>query len=190
MKKFLILGSLIVLAGLILAFTPNKENNTSSETEIYEPNFEEGKVQWMTFEEAVEASKKEPKKIMIDLYTYWCGWCKKMDKTTFEDPNVARYLSDNFYAVKLDAEQREEIEFNGHTFKWVEGGRNGIHTLAYSLLEGRLSYPTIVYLNEKFERILISPGFKQAPAMIKELKFTAEEHYTTTSWEAYQRGNN
>ncbi len=184
MKKFLILGSFIALAGLTVAFVPNDEQTSE---EIYEPIFEENKVNWLTFEEAVEASKKEPKKIMIDLYTYWCGWCKHMDKKTFNNSKVSDYLNENFYAVKLDAEQREEIKFNGHTFKWVEGGRNGIHTLAYSLLEGKLSYPTVVYLNEKFERIMISPGFKEVPAMMKELKYAAEEHYKNTSWEMYQR---
>ena len=178
MKKFLAIGSLIAFTGLIFSFAPIKH------TEI-----EETKVNWMTFEEAVEASKKEPKKMMIDLYTYWCGWCKKMDKSTFEDPEVVKYLNDNFYAVKMDAEQKEEVIFNGHTFKWVAGGRNGIHTLAYSLLDGNLSYPTVVYLNEKFERIMISPGFKQPKDMIKELTFAAEEHYTKTSWQQYQRQN-
>jgi thioredoxin-related protein len=182
MKKFLIITSLFASLGLLFAFTNSSENEETLPTEA-------SSVTWMTFEEAVEASKTKPKKMMIDLYTDWCGWCKKMDKTTFEDPKVVKYLNDNFYAVKFDAEQKSEINFNGHQFKWVAGGRNGIHTLAYSLLDGNLSYPTVVYLNEKFERIMISPGFKEAPDMIKELKFAAEEHYRNTTWRDYQRKN-
>ncbi|MDF1867179.1 MAG: DUF255 domain-containing protein [Saprospiraceae bacterium] len=180
MKKFLVITSLIVFTGLFFGFSLN---NSPEKYEFAESTT----VNWMTFEEAVKASETAPKKIMIDLYTDWCGWCKKMDKTTFEDPKVVKYLNDNFYAVKFDAEQKEEINFNGHQFKWVAGGRNGIHTLAYSLLDGNLSYPTVVYLNERFERIMISPGFKEAPGMIKELTFAAEEHYTSTSWQEYQQ---
>ena len=71
----------------------------------------EKKIQWLTFEEAVEKSKETPKKIIIDLYTDRCGWCKRMDKTTFQNPIIADYINENYYAVKLNAEQKENIEF-------------------------------------------------------------------------------
>src|SRR6187402_1829141 len=70
-------------------------------------------VKWMSFEEAVEKSKTEKRKIFIDVYTDWCGWCKVMDKNTFTDPNVAKILNEDFYPVKFDAEQRENVVFNG-----------------------------------------------------------------------------
>ena len=62
------------------------------------------KVQWMSFEEAVAKNKLEPKKIFVDVYTDWCGWCKKMDAGTFNNPVVAKYLNEKYYNVKLDAE--------------------------------------------------------------------------------------
>ncbi len=45
-----------------------------------------------------------------------------------------------------------------------------------------------VYLNEKYERIMIPPGFKESPDLMKELRFAAEEIYSKTSWEAYRDG--
>lgn len=146
-------------------------------------------MRWYTWEEAVELNKSKPKKIFVDVYTDWCGWCKKMDKSTFADPAVMEYMSANFYPVKLNAEQKEDINFNGEVFKYVAQGSRGVHTLAYSLLDGQMSYPSFVTLNEKFERIMISPGYKEAPDMLKELKFSAEEHYSKTSWEEYQKSN-
>ncbi len=144
-------------------------------------------VKWYSWEEAVALHQKRPKKIFVDVYTSWCGWCKRMDKVTFSDSTVAAYLNKHFYPVKLDAEQRADIPFNGEVFKFVETGYGkGIHTLAYSLLDGRLSYPSMVYLNEKFERIMISPGYKEASDMLKELRFAAEEAYKTTTWEEYR----
>ncbi len=145
-------------------------------------------VKWYTFEEAVELSKKNPKKMMIDIYTPWCGWCKKMDKTSFVDPKVAAYLSKHFYAVKLDAEMKEEVLFNGHKFEFMsDAGKRGVHTLAYSLLEGKMSYPSIVYMDEKMHRILISPGYKDGKDLLKELKFTGEEQYNVMKWEEYRK---
>lgn len=146
-------------------------------------------VKWYTWEEAIAANEKEPKNIFVDVYTDWCGYCKLMDKNTFEDPKVAEYLNEHFYPVKLNAEQKEDIEFNGQTFKWVEGGRRGIHTLAYALLDGNLSYPTTVFLTEKLERVAISPGFKKPKPFMKELQFTAEGHYKDKSWQEFMNSS-
>lgn len=144
-------------------------------------------MKWYTWEEAAALNKTKPRKIFVDVYTDWCGWCKRMDKSTFVDEKVAAYLSANFYPVKLNAEQREDILFNGETFKFVETGNGkGVNTLAYALLDGKMGYPSMVYLNEKYERIMISPGYKEAPDMLKELKFAAEEKYKTTDWEVYR----
>lgn len=177
MKKIIVAGLLFSVAAWLMAFRPAVQPVPI--------------LKWYTWEEAVELNKTKPKKLFIDVYTDWCGWCKKMDKSTFSDPAVAAYLAENFYPVKLNAEQKAEIKFAGETFKFMEGegGRGGVHTLAYSLLEGQMGYPAFVYLNEKFERIMISPGYKEAPAMLKELKFTAEEHYNKTSWDEYNAGN-
>jgi thioredoxin-related protein len=146
------------------------------------------KLQWYTWQEAVELQKTNPKKIFVDVYTDWCGWCKRMDKTTFNDDQVSKYLGEHFYPVKLDAEMKEDIEYNGHTFKFVKSGRRGAHMLAYSLLEGRMSYPTVVFLNEKMERVMISPGYKDANQFMTELKFVAEEHYTNKSFDQFRKG--
>src|SRR5882757_10471977 len=70
-------------------------------------------VKWMTFQEAVEKSKTEKRKIFIDVYTDWCGWCKVMDKNTFPDLQIAKLLNEKFYPVKLDAEQTADINFRG-----------------------------------------------------------------------------
>ena len=47
----------------------------------------------MTWEQAAAANEKEPKKIFVDVYTDWCGWCKRMDVTTFKDPAVVALIS-------------------------------------------------------------------------------------------------
>ena len=70
-------------------------------------------IQWMSLEEAVEAQKKEPRKIMMDVYTQWCGPCKMMMANTFTNANVINYVNANYYAVKFDAESPGDIQFQG-----------------------------------------------------------------------------
>ncbi len=164
--------ALLLALGAVFAFRPAAEDKAA--------------IKWYTWEEAVAANAKQPKKLFVDVYTDWCGWCKRMDATTFADPAVAAYINENFYAVKLNAEQREDINYDNQVLRYREAGRRGIHELAYALLDGRLSYPSYVYLNEKEERITISPGFKEPAALMKELKYIAEDHFKTTKFEDFQ----
>ena len=185
----IVLPLILLGAAVGLAFTFSKEK-TPQKIEN-----QEGTVKWLSWTEALEANKKEPKKLFVDVYTNWCGWCKVMDRETFTDPEVAAYMSKNYYCIKLNAEMLDTIRFDNKTFAFVQPqdangnpqGR-GVHTLAYALLDGQMSYPTVVYLTEKLERIMISPGFKKPAQILPELRYTAEEMFKVKKWEDYQAG--
>ena len=101
-------------------------------------------MQWMSLQQAEESYKKQQKPILIDLYTDWCGWCKVMDKQTYANKQVAAYIMDKFYPVKLNAEQRQAIQFGGKTFQFNSNYRT--HEFAIYLTRGQLSYPTTVII--------------------------------------------
>jgi len=143
-------------------------------------------IKWMTWTEAVAANEKEPKKIFVDVYTDWCGWCKRMDQSTFKDSAVVATMNAHFYAVKMNAEQKESIFWREMEFKWVEGGRSGFNSLALELLDRQMSFPSFVTLDKEFARISISPGYKEPPAILKELKYAYEELYRTMTWEEFK----
>jgi thioredoxin-related protein len=143
----------------------------------------EGAVQWMTIQEASEKLKTEKRKIFIDVYTDWCGWCKVMDRKTFSDPQVADLLNTKFYAVKLNAEQREDIMFKGTKFSYVQDGN--YHQLAAALLNNKLSYPTVVFLDEELNGLMPLPGFREAPEFHKIALFIGGNHYKTQKWDEW-----
>lgn len=128
-------------------------------------------VNWMTFEEAVEKSKTEKRKIFIDVYTDWCGWCKVMDKNTFTDAEIAKVLNEKFYPVKFDAEQTADVVFRGNTFKFIPSGNKGTHQLAMALLNNQLSYPNFVFLDEEFRIVPIFQGSTSVPGYRKPDEF-------------------
>jgi thiol:disulfide interchange protein len=68
------------------------------------------KVNWMSLEEAVAAQQDEPRKIIMDVYTQWCGPCKMMMSRTFTNQQVIDYINGNYYAVKFDAESANPVE--------------------------------------------------------------------------------
>ncbi|MEM6892277.1 MAG: DUF255 domain-containing protein [Bacteroidota bacterium] len=145
------------------------------------------KVEWMSWEEALALSESdaEPKKIFVDIYTDWCGWCKKMDKDTFQNETVASYMKEHFYMVKMDAEGKEPIDFQGKTFKYVPSGRRGYHELAAALLQGKMSYPTVVLLDEKLNMLSPVPGYQKAKPFLKIAKYFGDNIYKDKDWKSY-----
>lgn len=136
----------------------------------------------MTWEEAMEKSKVEQRKIFVDVYTDWCTWCKKMDEITFKDPNVASYLNENFYPVKLNAQRKENVTFQGRTYRYIENGANSYHELAYLILNGQLSYPTIVFLEQDFVLIQSIPGFRTPFELELSMIYYAENRHQKQPW--------
>ncbi len=146
------------------------------------------KVKWYTIEEAQKLNAKSPRKIMVDVYTDWCGWCKKMDAEPFNHPVIAKYINENFYPVKFDAESSAPVEFGGHTFTNESTGARSTHQFAAALLNGKMSYPSVAYLTGKLEMIGAVPGF-YTPAQIEPLlHYIVEEKYKdNVSLEDYQK---
>lgn len=144
-------------------------------------------VKWLSWTEAVElaATEKNPKKIFVDIYTDWCGWCKKMDKDTFQNAEVATYMADNFYMVKLDGEGKEDIEFKGKVFKFVPSGRKGYHEFAAALMQGKLSYPTTVFLDEKLNMLSPVPGYQKPKPFLNIAKYFGDDIYKDKDWKTY-----
>jgi len=131
-------GILMGVAVLFLCSFPTLKSTAKTEKGT-------AKINWVTWAQMQEAQKKNPKKVFVDIYTDWCGWCKRMDKTTFENPLIIQYLNDNFYAIKFDAETKDEL-----FFKEKKYGSNGkFNDLAVLLMNNQMSFPTSVYLDEK-----------------------------------------
>ena len=151
------------------------------------PSDKGDEIEWITFEEAIKLNKKKPKKVFIDVYTDWCGWCKRMDANTFNHPEVRTMMTDNFYMVKFDAEQKPEVEFKGNTFKFVPNGKRGYHELAAALLKGKLSYPTVVFMDEDMNLIQAIPGYRGPEDFYKIGKYIGEDHHKKTPWPEWEK---
>lgn len=146
-------------------------------------------VTWLSWSEAevLATTDKNPKKIFVDIYTDWCGWCKKMDKDTFQNAEVATYMEANFYMVKLDGEGKEVIEYKGKTFKFVPSGRNGYHEFAAALMGGRMSYPTTVFLDEEMNILSPVPGYQKPKPFLNIAKYFGDNIYKEKDWKTYSK---
>ena len=111
---------------------------------LFSENYSQSKINWIELNDNTEINNNG-KKMIIDLYTDWCGWCKVMDRNTFTDSNVISHINENFVAIKFDAEYENSVTFNNNSYKYYSTGRKGINELAYYLTNGNLSYPMTVF---------------------------------------------
>jgi len=152
-------------------------------------------INWVTFEEAMKLQKKTPKKIMIDIYTTWCGPCKLLDKNTFQNKDVADYVNEHYYAVKFNGEGNAVVNYKEQSFTNPNydpekaNKRNSPHELAsYFKIN---AYPTIMFLDEKTEVITPIRGYQNVGQLELYLKmFKNDDHKgikTQEEFDAYYK---
>jgi thioredoxin-related protein len=180
MKKVLIALGIAAMIAIAESFVPSFQ---APADEL------KGPVHWLTFSQAVELQKKNPKPIIVDIYTSWCGPCRMMSANTFGNPVIAKYINENFYPVKFNAETRDTVKFNGYVFanKNPEGTQRPVHDFAISILDGKLSYPSIVFLNEDIKKIQTIVGYYKADQFEPIVKFFGSNKYKDTKWEDFQK---
>ena len=135
--------------------------------------------QELTFDESIKKAGSENKKVIVDIYTDWCGWCKKMDRDVYESKPVKKITNKSFVIIKLDAEGSNKINYNG-----IEYTETGL--ALYFEAQG---YPTTVFLEPdgsvieyKYNNYAMRniPGYMRANEFKKVLKFIRDEKYKDT----------
>lgn len=122
-------------------------------------------IRWeRNFEEAIKKAKAQRKPVMIDFWAEWCGWCHRLDQTTYVDPDVVR-LAESFVTVKVDTE-------------------GGPKEMAVVLRYDVSSLPTIAFVSPSGRQILRLNGF-QGPGQFPQTLATAKDMAgRVMAWEA------
>ena len=145
------------------------------------------KVHWMNFKEAFEANKKTPKPFLIDVYTDWCGWCKRMMATTYSNPYLANYINQNFYPVKFNAETKDSIYFKDTLYVNTSKGSRPVHQLTYKLMGNQLSYPTTIFLFNELKNQANIPGYLDEKNIEPILIYFIENVYMNCGFQEFNQ---
>lgn len=143
------------------------------------------KIKWLTVAELQAAYAKNPKPIVVDVYTSWCGWCKVMDRETYAKDDVANYINEHYYAVKLDAESKENFEWNGKTYAYKPEYKS--NELALYLLYGQMSFPTTVFLSAIDAQPAPLAGYLKPKEIEAPLKFFGDGIYKTKNYPEFMK---
>jgi thioredoxin-related protein len=127
-------------------------------------------IEWLDFESAIDKNQVEKRFIFIDLYTDWCTWCKKMDRSTFQHPSVINYIDQNFYAVKLNPEKAKAIAYKEVLYEMKPYGSKMYNELAVNLAGGRLVFPSFIILNKREVKRGVVEGFQTPSQLLSQLR--------------------
>ena len=139
-------------------------------------------ISWLTVDEAAAKLQEAPKPVLIDLYTTWCGWCKQMDRKTYSNKQVAQYLTDKFYTVKLDAETHSTVNWQGKSYAFDPQYRCNL--FAVYLSHGRLEFPTTIIITPGDAPQAI-PGFMEPDELEAVVKYFGEGAYKTQGFDGW-----
>jgi len=136
-------------------------------------------ITWTGIAEALNSAPEQKKLIVLDVYTDWCGWCKRMDRDTYADSTVMAYLGEKYIASKMNPEKDGDLTYQGKKFSQRQFGQ----------ALGIASYPSTVFFNEKGEVLTVVPGYIGAEEFLQILRYFGEGIYLNTSWEDYAAAN-
>jgi thioredoxin-related protein len=133
---------------------------------------------WLSWNQGMSEASATKRPILVDVYTDWCGWCKRMDRDVYARDDVRGYLSQHFVLVRLNAESTDEARYAGRTIT--------SRALAQQL---RVSgYPTTIFLKPNGDHIANVPGYVPADRFKVMLQYIGEDHIGRgESWEEFEK---
>jgi thioredoxin-related protein len=166
-RSALVLILLLTLSGYSCSGEKASEQEAKK---VSPPGQQEKKVQlrWLGFNEGLAKARVDNKPILLDFYTDWCVYCKKLDKETFQDPAVSTMLAENFVTIRLNAESsKQRLVYRGKTFTNIE----------FSRYFGVTAYPSLAFLDAGGQPVTMIPGFVPPTHFLVILNYMHQKCY-------------
>jgi len=168
-KLFQIVIGILIVAGLTSYTFPPKK-----------------KINWISVQELAKIYNNAPRPLLIDVYTDWCGWCKKMEKDTYSNPKLVEYVNSHFYAVKLNAEDKNTLTFNGRNYSYNRMSRSNM--LAVALLNNQMEFPSTVFMSAINSQPALIAGYLTTKEIEAPIKYFGDPENLKISFQEFNQG--
>ena len=169
MKKPFVISIVVIGVALASGFLLSSQKSSAESAST-------SSLTWNTFDKGVALAKEQHKKVLVDVYTDWCGWCKKMDSDVYTDSKVIKTLAAKFVLVKLNAESNSKhVQYQGKQFTEAQ----------FAQAVGVSGYPSTLFFDSAGKPITLLPGFVPADKFVPILTYIGDDHYLKVSFEQY-----
>ena len=167
---FLRSAHILLLLTLLLAAIPSCARKETTGEQASSSEGQQSVAKWLAFDDGLAKARTENKPIFVEFYAEWCIFCKKFQKETIKNQQVASMLAENFVYVRLNAENSEsQLRYQGKSFSNVE--------LAQAF--GVNAYPSLVFLDSKGQPITMLSGFVPPDQFEPVLDYIDQKCYET-----------
>lgn len=173
---------LLIILGLLFAFgvavkatnkDPKKETpkDKTEQPKAQAPAEKSDGINWLAYDDGLKKAKAENKHVFIDFTAKWCGWCKKMDRETFHEPEVIDLINQSFVPVRVDGDSPHELDINGYKITEKSLTRNEF---------GVRGYPSFWFLKPDGTKLGKIDGYHDKDFMVRALTYVKDYKYDTT----------
>jgi len=168
-----------VMASIALSIDKDPKQNTlakKSDSVAIAASASPASIKWMKYDEGLALAKKLNKKVFVEFTAKWCGWCKKMQATTFKDSIVVSVIDKYFVPVSVDGDSKDTLNIEG----WLTT-EAGLAKDTYRVS----GYPTYWFLTSTGDMIAPLSGYREANVLLDILDYLKDEQYKTVTFQAY-----
>lgn len=132
--------------------------------------------EWIRLPDGLERARASKKKVLVDIWSGRCGWCARMQREVYPQPELMAYLEKHFETVRLDIDLKTDtISYAGYTLSSAD----------LSVGFGATGTPTTVFLQSDGTYITRLPGFHDLETFLGVLRFIGSDSYMTQTYEEY-----
>jgi thioredoxin-related protein len=153
---------------------------------FFAPLHAQESINWQQIQQAETLAKKLHRKVVIEIYTQWSEGFKELERGVMGQPQIVKYLNDNFVSIKFDAESKEEVSFQDRNYKFVTQSGVGFHELAAELLRGQMAYPTFVFLDEN-GNLIQTIQYRSPEQFEMIITYFGSDNHKKMPWKKYEK---
>ncbi len=123
-------------------------------------------ITWRTWDSGLDEARASGRPVLVNVYTDWCGWCRRMKADVYSRAEIRKYLDEHFVVVTLNAEAADAARYEGKAFT----------SRSLAARFGVSGYPTTIFLHPDGSHMVTVPRYVESAQFLQVLRYIGDGH--------------